>query len=305
MKTSAMSFVKKLNRSKYLLLMVLPAMIYFILFNYKPMYGVLISFKDFSPYLGFEKSPWVGFKYFEMFFSYPDAWRLIKNTFLIAFYTIVWGFPAPIIFALIVNEVKNIKGKKLIQTISYMPHFISMVVVSSMIIMFLSPSTGAVNNLIASLGLEKINFMSDSNWFRTVYVSSEVWQNLGWGAIIYLAALANIDAQLYESSAIDGATRFKQILYITIPCLAPTIVIMLLLKTGQIMSVGFEKVYLLQNPVTYEVSDVIQTFVYRQGLKLGNMSYATAIGLFNSVINVIFLISSNFVAKRMNETSLW
>lgn len=297
--------LKRARHSRYLLAMVAPAILYFILFHYKPMYGMLIAFKQFSPYLGFARSPWVGFKHFTLFFSNPDAWRLIRNTFLLAWYTLLWGFPAPIVFALLLNEVANRTGKKLVQTVSYMPHFISTVVVASMIMMFCSPTNGAVNTLIAGLGFKKTAFMSRPSWFRTIYVASEVWQNMGWGAILYLAALSHIDPALYEAATIDGATRFKQMLYVTLPCLAPTVITLLLLRLGHIMSVGFEKVYLLQAPVTYQTSDVIQTYVYRQGLKMGNMGYAAAVGLFNSAINVVFLVGSNHLARRASDTSLW
>ncbi|NMA82571.1 MAG: sugar ABC transporter permease [Epulopiscium sp.] len=296
---------KKLNDSKLLLTMLIPAILYFAIFHYKPMYGVLIAFKDFKAFKGFDASPWVGLKHFRMFFSTPNAWRLVRNTFLLAANNIIWGFPAPIIFALILNEVKNTHAKKWVQTISYMPHFISTVVIVAMIDLFLSPRNGMINNMLVSLGFERIHFMAEAGWFRTVYVVSEIWQGLGWGAIIYLAALTNIDPQLYEAAMVDGATKIKQIIYITLPCLAPTITTLFLLRMGRVMSVGFEKVFLMQTPVIYETADVIQTFVYRQGMIQGNMSFATAIGLFNSVINIFFLIASNAIARKLNETSLW
>jgi len=298
-------FLKKLNDSKYLLIMVIPMMTFFILFNYLPMYGIIIAFKQYSPFKGFIDSPWVGWKHFQTFFAYPHAWRLIRNTFLLSFYSLLWGFPAPIIFALILNEVNNARGKKLVQTITYMPHFISTVVVVSMITMFLSPSTGILNKLVVALGHEKINFMINPGWFRPIYIASGIWQGIGWGSIIYLAALSNIDPSLYASAMIDGANKFQRIIHISIPCIAPTIITLLILRTGNLMSVGFEKAFLLQATATYETSDVIQTFVYRQGMRSGNMSYATAIGLFNSLVNVCFLVSANFISKRVNETSLW
>jgi len=304
-KTAGRRFLKRLNDSKYLLIMIIPMMTFFILFDYLPMYGIIIAFKQYSPFKGFIDSPWVGFKHFETFFNYQHAWRLIRNTFLLSFYSLIWGFPAPIIFALILNEVRNERGKKFVQTVTYMPHFISTVVVVSMITMFLSPSTGLVNKLIAALGYKKINFMIDPAWFRPLYISSGIWQGVGWGSIIYLAALTNIDPTLYASAMIDGANKLQRIIHISIPCIAPTIITLFILRTGSLMSVGFEKAFLLQATATYETSDVISTFVYRQGIKTGNMSYGTAIGLFNSVVNLCFLISANYISRRVNETSLW
>ena len=207
-------------------------------------------------------------------------------------YSLLWGFPAPIIFALILNEVRNERGKKFVQTITYMPHFISTVVIVSMLTMFLSPSTGILNKLIASLGFDKVNFMSDAKYFRSIYIASGIWSGIGWGSIIYLAALSNIDPSLYESAMIDGANTLQKIVHINIPCIAPTIITLLILRTGNLMSVGFEKAFLLQGTINFEVSDVIQTYVYRSGIKSGQMSYATAIGLFNSVINILFLLSA-------------
>lgn len=296
---------KKIWDGRYLLILVIPAIFYYIVFHYLPMWGVLISFKEFSVFKGFAESEWVGMKYFQMFINSPNSLILLRNTFLLSLYTIVFGFPAPIIFALTLNEVRSRWLKKGAQTISYLPHFISIVVVVGMIMLFLSPSIGILNKFIEAMGYEKINFLSSERWFRTIYVVSDIWQGMGWGSIIYLAAITNIDQQLYESSYIDGANKFHQIIKITIPMIIPTVVTLLILRVGQVMSVGFEKVLLLQNPSTYAVSDVIQTFVYRQGLLLGNFSYATAVGLLNSLINLIFLLLSNSIAKKINETSLW
>ncbi len=299
------AFLKKLKDSKILLLMVLPTLLYFIIFHYLPMWGVLISFKDFSIFKGFSESPWVGLKYFDLFFGNPNAWRLIRNTLLLSAYSILWGFPMPIIFALFLNEVRKEKAKKFVQTVSYMPHFISTVVLVSMVTMFLSPSTGLLNNLRDLLGFERIYFMGKSSYFRTIYIISGIWQSLGWSSILYLAAISNIDQQLYEAAVIDGAGKLKQIIYVTIPCIAPTIITLFLLNLGSIMNVGFEKAFLLQNPGIYDTADVIQTFVYRQGIKQGNFSYASAVGLFNSAINVTLLVISNLISKRLSQTSLW
>lgn len=294
---------KKFLGSKYLLLLFTPCFVYYVLFKYLPLWGILISFKNYSPFIGFLDSPWVGFKYFKMFFAYNGFFRLIRNTFLLSFYSLLWGFPAPIIFALILNEVRNMRIKRLVQTVSYLPHFISTVVVVSMVKMFLSPR-GVINSLLINIGIGRIDFMTDPGYFRTIYVASGIWQDLGWGSIIYLSALANIDPNLYEAALIDGANKLKQLIYITLPCIAPTIITMFLLRTGGLLSVGFEKVYLMQVPVTYETSDVINTFVFRQGLISGNFSYASAVGLFNSVVNVIFLVTANYLA-RYSENSLW
>lgn len=299
------SFIKKFKGCKILLLMVMPTIIYYILFHYLPMWGVLIAFKDFNIFKGFAESPWVGLKYFRLFFSNPDSFRLIRNTIILSLFSLIWGFPVPIIFSLMMNEIRGSKTKKLVQTVSYMPHFISTVVVASMITMILSPSTGLVNNLLDALGFERIYFMGKSSMFRTIYIASGIWQNMGWNSIIYLTAITNVDQQLYESAVIDGAGKFKQIIYITIPCIASTIITLFLLNLGSLMNVGFEKAFLLQSPGIYETSDVIQTFVYRQGIRQGNFSYASAIGFFNSAVNVLFLTVANFVSKRISKTSLW
>jgi len=297
--------LKKIKNSRILLLMLLPAVIYYILFQYKPMWGVLIAFKQYSIYKGFEASPWVGLRYFISFFSSPDSFVVIKNTLLLSFYMLVWEFPIPIMFALMLNEVGNLKAKKFVQTVSYMPHFISTVVVCSMLTMFLNPSTGVINNLLDSLGYERIYFLSKDYYFRTIYIASGIWKETGFNSIIYLAAIAGIDLQLYESAKIDGANKWRQIIHITIPCIAPTIVILFILNMGQLMNVGFDKAFLLQMPATYSTSDVISTYVYRSGIKQGNFSYGTAIGLFNSLINIVFLLVSNTLAKHAGETSLW
>lgn len=304
--TSKLSkFKREFNDSKYLLLLFLPCFIYYIVFKYVPMWGVLVSFKNYMVFKGFFESPWVGFKYYKMFFSSPDAFVIIKNTLVLGVLTLLWTFPIPIIFALILNEVRALKFKKVVQTVSYMPHFISQVIVVSMVMMFLSPTHGVVNTIIEALGGTKINFMVQPGWFRPIYIISEIWQGMGWGAIIYLAALTNVDPQLYEAATIDGASRWKQTLYVTLPGIIPTIITMFLLRTGSILDVGFEKVLLMQNPAIYSTSDVISTFVYRQGLISGNISYASAVGLFNSVVNLFFILLSNYLSRRYSETSLW
>ncbi|WP_370639140.1 ABC transporter permease [Cohnella sp. REN36] len=294
-----------LNRSKYLLLLILPTMLYYVLFKYVPMFGLVISFKDYNLFKGIWASPWVGLKYYKMFFESPDFYVLIRNTFLLGFYKLLFGFAAPIILALLLNEVKNAFFKRFVQTVSYLPHFISNVVVASMVLLFLSPSSGVVNEFIQWLGFEPINFMMEAEMFRSIYVISDIWQNAGWETIIYLAALTAVDPQLYESAKIDGAGRFKQLLYVTLPGIAPAIVIVLILNVGSVMDIGFEKVFLLYNPSTFETADILSTYVYRTGLQRGNYSYGTAIDLFTSVINLAFIVTANWISRKTSETSLW
>ena len=306
MKTKEKRYLShQIYKSRYLLLLFLPCLIYYILFKYIPMWGVMISFKDFKPFIGFADSAWVGMKHFSNFFSSPDAWRIIRNTLQLGIYSLIWGFPFPILFALLLNEVTSLRYKKVVQTVSYMPHFLSAVVVCGMIITFLSPIRGVINQMIGAFGVEPINFMAQARYFRTIYVVSDIWQQIGWGAIIYIAAISNVDTQLYEAAMIDGASKWRQIRSITLPCIAPTIVTMLILRTGSILEVGLEKVLLLQNPAIYESADIIATYVYRQGVAGSNMSYATAIGLFSALTNLILLVSANFLSKKFSETSLF
>lgn len=299
------SIWKRILKDRYLLLLFLPCLIYYILFKYVPMWGVLISFKDFKPFIGFWGSEWVGLKHYIDFFNNPDAWRIIRNTLLLGVYTLLWCFPLPIVFALALNELTRPKFKKFVQTVSYMPHFLSAVVVCVMLNSFLSPVRGIVNIIINMFGGETINFLSTASWFRPIYVASEVWQTLGWGAIVYLAAITNVDPQYYEAAKLDGASRLRQIWSITLPCIAPTVATMLILRIGSILEVGLEKVLLLYSPAIYETSDIIATYVYRQGLVSGNMSYATAIGLFSSVINLVLLVSANYFSKKFADTGLF
>lgn len=299
------SIWKRILKDRYLLLLFLPCLIYYILFKYVPMWGVLISFKDFKPFIGFWGSEWVGLKHYIDFFNNPDAWRIIRNTLLLGVYTLLWCFPLPIVFALALNELTRPKFKKFVQTVSYMPHFLSAVVVCGMLNSFLSPVRGIVNIVINMFGGETINFLSTASWFRPIYVASEVWQTLGWGAIVYLAAITNVDPQYYEAAKLDGASRLRQIWSITLPCIAPTVATMLILRIGSILEVGLEKVLLLYSPAIYETSDIIATYVYRQGLVSGNMSYATAIGLFSSVINLVLLVSANYFSKKFADTGLF
>ncbi|MDF2714594.1 MAG: sugar transporter permease [Paenibacillus sp.] len=284
---------------------VLPTVAYFIVFHYIPMYGVQIAFRDYTPSLGIWNSPWVGLEHMQRFFDSYYFWTLIKNTLGISLYELAVGFPIPIVLALALNELRNGTFKKWVQTVTYAPHFISVVVMSGMIIAFASPGTGLINFAIKALGGEPIQFLSEPGWFKSVFVLSGVWQSMGWGTIIYLAALAGVDPQQHEAAMIDGATRLQRVWHINLPSIVPTMVILLILNVGSFMSVGFEKVFLLQNPLNLESSDVISTYVYRSGLVQGQFSFAAAIGLFNAVINFILLLTVNRIARRLNETSLW
>lgn len=296
---------KNFKRDKYLLLIILPVIVYFVVFHYFPMYGVIIAFKKFQPLKGILGSPWVGFMYFEQFFKSIYFWRLMRNTVLLSLYSLLLGFPVPIIFALLLNELKERFFKKLVQTVSYLPHFISIVVISGMIINFTSPTDGIINNMLKNFGFEPINFMNEPGYFRTIYISSGIWQEFGWGSIIYLAAIAGIDPLLYEAAEMDGASRWRKIMHITLPGIMPTIIILLILQVGRLMEVGFEKVLLLYNPATYETADVIATFVYKRGIMNSEYSFAAAIGLFNNLINLTLLITVNYFSRKLSKTSLW
>ncbi|MEI4828961.1 ABC transporter permease subunit [Bacillus sp. FJAT-53711] len=302
---SKWTILKKSFRKNWeLYLLVSPVIAYFIVFHYIPMYGVQIAFKDFIPTLGIWDSPWVGMKHFERFFNSYYFWRLIKNTLGIGIYTLAVAFPIPIIIALMLNEVRNSKFKKFVQTIIYAPHFLSTVVVVGMLILFLKPD-GLINQVSILVGGKPIAFMSEPSWFKTLYVFSDVWQTMGWSSIIYLAALTSVDYSLHESAMIDGASRLQRIWHINIPTIMPTIIILFILNAGSVMSVGFEKVFLMQNTLNMSTSDVISTFVYRSGIEQAEYSFSAAVGLFNSIINFIMLVMVNFFAKKINQTSLW
>jgi len=296
---------RRMRKNWELYLFIAPAFLYFVIFHYAPMYGVQIAFKNFIPSKGFLGSAWVGFDHFERFFNSYYFTDLLVNTLTISFYELAIGFPLPIILALAFNEIRNGAFKKTVQTITYAPHFISVVVMAGMVITFLTPSTGIIVQIIEALGLEPAAFLTDPRWFKTMYVISGVWQSTGWGTIIYLAALAGVDPQLHEAAIVDGASRFKRLLHINLPTIVPTITILLILNMGNILGVGYEKVLLLQNSLNMEASDVISTFVYRTGLVSAQYSFSTAVGLFNSVINALMLITVNQIAKRTSATSLW
>lgn len=297
---------REFSRNKYLYLLAIPFVAYYLIFHYGPMYGLLMAFQDFNIADGITGSPFIGFDNFIKFFNSRYFLRLMKNTLWISICSIVWGFPAPLILALLLNEVKCKWFKKSVQTITYLPHFISLVVVCGMMVQFLSRD-GFITNLLSGLGLiEKTNLLAVKEYFVSIYVVSGIWQEIGWGTIIYLAALSGVDEQLYEAAEIDGANRFRQLISITLPSIAPTIIMLLILRVGQVMSVGFEKIILLYNPQTYETADVLSTYIYRYGLGGSfDYGYTTAIGLFTSVINFIMVISANIISKKTSETSLW
>ncbi len=295
---------KKIKKSKYLYLMMLIPIVYYVLFHYMPLYGVLISFKDYKVAKGVWGSPWVGFKWFEKFLTDEYFWKLVRNTLLLNIYGLLWGFTIPIALALMLNEVSSSGFKRIIQSVSYLPHFISTVVVCGMVMNFLSLD-GIINRFVAFLGFDKIQFMLMPEWFRTVFTASGIWQTCGWTSIIYLSALTAVDQEVLEAAMIDGANRFQKIRYVTLPSIAPTISIMLIMQLGKLMSLGYEKIILLYNGSTYETADVISSYVYRRGILNNDFSYSTAVGLFQSVVGVLLLICSNTITKKLSENSLW
>lgn len=298
-------WMKRFNKSKYLWLLFLPCLLYYIIFRYAPMFGLIITFKNYNLFKGVFASEWVGLKYYRMFIENPDFFLLLKNTFLLGFYKLLFGFPAPIILALLLNEVRHAVLKRFVQTVSYLPHFISNVIVAGMVVMFLSPTGGVVNQWLKALGFEPINFMMNPGMFRTIYVTSEIWQHIGWETIIYLAALTAIDPRLYEAAGMDGAGRLGKLIHITLPGITPAIVIIFILNVGKVLEIGFEKVFLMYNAAIYETADIISTYVYRVGMEQGNFSYASAIDLFMGIISLIFLITANTISRKVGENSLW
>ena len=299
-------FSWKIVKNKWqLLAMFLLPLTWYIIFCYVPMYGIQLAFRDYNPRLGYLGSSFVGLRWFKQFFSSYYWENIIWNTFSISLYSIIFGFPVPIILAIIINELPGRKFKKLLQNITYIPHFISIVVLCGMLYLFLSPQYGIVNTILETFGMEPVGFLESSKYFKGVYVISEIWQESGWNSIIYIAALAGIDPSLYEAAKIDGAGRLKRIIHVSLPGIIPTIVTLLILKIGQIMSIGFEKAYLLQNDLNLNSSEIISTLVYKQGILQGNIGYATAVGLMNSCLNLLLIIFANQFCKKFFDTSLW
>ena len=299
------SFLKYMSNYYQIYLLMLPAIIFIAIFCYYPMYGAQIAFRDYKFKLGFWGSEWVGLKHFARFVTSSNFWPLFRNTLLLSLYSLIAGFPAPIILAFLLNEMRSQKFKRVVQMLTYIPHFMSTVAICGLILLFVKRDTGIINQVIVMLGGEAQDFITDPGAFRTIYVLSGVWAGAGWGSIIYLAALSGVDSQIIEAARIDGANRLQKIIYIDFPSILPTIIILLVLNCGSLLSVGFEKVLLLQNQLNMETSDVISTYVYRIGILDAQYSYTTAIGLFNSVVNVIVLVIVNTIAGKLSDTSLW
>ena len=295
---------KTMRKYKNVYIILLPVILYYLIFAYGPMVGNVIAFQDYSITKGLFNGKWMGFKHFKSFLTNYTCFRLIRNTLMINLYGLIFGFPAPIILALLLNEVKISWYKRFVQTITYMPYFISTVVVAGLMLDFLD-TRGLINDIIVMLGGKEIQFLVRPEKFWGIYTISEIWQGVGWGSIIYLSALSGVDMDLYEAAAIDGANRFKQLIHVTLPSIMPTIMIMLILRLGQMMSLGYEKILLIYTPAIYETADVISTYVYRKGLLELNFSYSTAVNLFNSVINFILLVTSNRISRALTGSSLW
>lgn len=284
--------------------MLLPILVYYALFHYLPMAGLSIAFKDYRVGQGLFAGRWVGLKHFIKFLNSPFAWRLVRNTLVLNVLQIVFSFPAPVLFALMLNELKDNRYKRTLQTVSYMPHFISLVVVCGLLQEF-SMTSGLFNDIREAFGLERVSLLTKAEWFRPLFIASDVWQRMGWGSIIYLATLAGTDPNLHEAAAIDGAGRLRRILHVNLPAIVPIIVVQLIMRLGNIMTVGFEKVFLLYSPVIFETSDVISTYVYRRGLEFQEYSFGAAVGMFNSFVNLLVLLAANWLSRRVSENSLW
>lgn len=307
-KTALHKVKRFLTKYKFFHLLALPGILYYLLFHYVPVYGIIIAFKDYSGMGGIQgifDSPWVGFRHFTSLFSSEYFWRLLTNTIVISVYRLIWGFPAPIILALLLNEVANERFKRTVQTITYLPHFISWVIIAGLATMLLSPTTGPVNALIKAFGMESINFLADENYFRSVLVVSSIWKEVGWGSIVYLAAISGIPQEQYESAYIEGANRWQRIIYVTLPSITFIIVIFLILRMGKIINENFEQIFNMYNPSVYSVSDVFETFVYRRGIIQADFSYATAVGLFKSVTSLVLVFITNKIAKMLGQEGLW
>ncbi len=302
------SVFKQLGRNikahPYLYLLFLPVFVYYVIFHYWPMYGVIIAFKDFKPMKGIFGSEWVGLLQFKTFLSSTFLWRLIRNTLSINLGMLIFAFPLPILFALLLNECKSVAFRKVVQTVTYMPHFVSTVVVCSLMLIFCR-SNGILTRMLGTFGVRQTNLFSVPKYFQPLYILMNIWQELGWESIIFFAALTSIDASLYEAAKVDGAGRWQQMWHVTLPGIAPTIVILLILRIGNLMSLGWDRIFLLYNEMIFETADVISTYVYRTGLVKMQYSYSTAVGLMNSVINVILLLSANALSRRVSESSLW
>jgi len=297
--------VDHLRRDWQIYVMLLPTVIWLLLFLYKPMYGLQIAFKDYSLFRGIADSPWIGFEHFETLFQSDQFLRAVRNTVIISAYSLLIGFPVPIILALMFNEVLNQRFRKVAQTIVYLPHFISSVIIAGIVITAFSPSAGIVNTILGWFGLEPVYFLTQPEWFRPIFVGTTIWQEAGFQSIVYLAAIAGVSPTLYESAVVDGASRWQMMWKITLPSILPTIIIMLIIRIGNLMEVSFEMIILLYQPATYETADVVNTYIYRAGIQGGQYDIAAAAGLFNAVVAFVLVIGANAISRRYSRTSLW
>ncbi|MEK3721471.1 sugar ABC transporter permease [Paenibacillus sp. FSL H8-0034] len=299
------AFKRRLKRQKWFFIMLLPGLLYFLIYKYMPMWGILIAFQDYQPFLGFFGSKWVGFKHFETFFGNEMFWQLFKNTFILAVYNIVFFFPLPIIISLMLNEVRRDIFKRWIQTLIYVPHFVSWVVVVGISFLFFTTEGGIVNTMLNNMGAEPVKFLLSKDWFRTIVTSQVIWKETGWGTIIFLAALAGVDPGLYEAARIDGANRWRQMWHITLPAIRSTIIILLILRIGTFLDSGFEQIFLMVNPLNREVGEVFDTYVYTTGISQGKFSYSTAVGVFKSIIGLLLVTGANRLAKKFGEEGIY
>ena len=297
--------LRRVGRNWELYLFLIPTVAYFLIFRYYPMYGIQIAFRNFKSTKGILGSAWVGMKNFERFFSATDFLQLLGNTLSVSVATLLCSFPVPILLALLLNQLPSRRYKKLVQTVIYAPHFISTVVLVGIISLFFSPSSGIVNFIIQQFGGTPIHFMGEAAWFRPLYIGSEIWQNAGWGSILYLAALASINPELHEAAVVDGANKFQRVWHVDLPGILPTIVIMFILSSGKVMAVGFEKAYLMQTSLNLSASEIIATYVYKRGLLQSQFSFSTAVGLFESVTNLVLILTMNFISKKVTDSSLF
>jgi putative aldouronate transport system permease protein len=302
---SSSSLMKRVLRNQYMYLMVLPGLVYFIIFKYIPMWGLVISFQDYLPYKGFAGSEWVGLKHFNQLFSNPDFWSIFRNTIVLFAYNIVFYFPVPIVLAIMLNEVRNAFFKRFVQTIIYIPHFLSWVIIVSISYVMLTMDSGIINQLLVYYGLPKINFLLNDKWFHPIYIIQVIWREAGWGTIVYLAAIAAVDPQLYEAARMDGAGRFRQIWHVTLPSIRTVIVVLMILRIGNVLDLSFEHVYLLLNSMNRNLAEILDTYVYTVGLKQGQFSFSTAVGFFKSFIGLILVVLSNKLAKKLGEDGIY
>lgn len=295
----------RFKRDKWLYLMLVPGLLYFIVFKYFPMWGILIAFQDYSPFLGFSGSEWIGFEHFKNFFMNPDFPRLLRNTFILALYDLVFYFPAPIILSLLLNEIRKAAYKRAVQTLVYVPHFMSWVIIASISYVFLTTGGGVVNNIIGEVSGQEINFLSSPEWFRPMIIGQIIWKEVGWGTVIFLAALASVDQEQYEAAIVDGAGRFRRLWHVTLPALRSTIVILLILRLGNFLDTGFQQIYLMSNSLNRGVADVFDTYVYFVGITEGAFSYSTAVGLFKSIVGVVLILGADRFAKKLGQGGLF